>query len=682
MSASAPKKRKPAFNDQRSSPAPAPRAGTDGWTNDAEVLAQLCEQASDALLVVDSQLRLHHVNRAAVGLTGLSPATLLKRSLPDVLPEVGGLKVADWLRRNGKQKQSRPRRAKLSVRHDAGRPVEASSAALRRNGKVWHLVSIRVRYGNPAGERELKADNRRLEQDASKLEHTVTERSRLLKLLHDVTAHCHRAAYFDEALTDVLREFCRFDGWSFGHVFRPAPDRSRLHAVDVCYEEVTGRFQAFRQATRNLTLRKGQSLPGRVWSKSRPEYVSIDRFRTDLRSRGALALVLGIQTAAAFPVELNGQVLAVLEFFSDQRLRPNRRILEAMSTIGAQLAIVEQRTHSEALLRRSEARLRRLVDSNIAGVFIASHDGRVFEANPALLDMLGYTRRDLELGRLNWLRQTPPEYGRVDREILEALRLRRVSEPREKAFLRKDHATVPVVVGMAALDPEDEPSELIAFVINLADLRQLEQQILEISDYEKQQLGQELHDGLSQQISGIKFQTDSLARRLREQEHPLAGRALDLVTHLSQAEQAAHDVAYSLMPMHKGQTELAAALDDLAYLMSQLYRRRCVFRSDNPVTLADPQIALHLYRIAQEAVGNAMKHGEPGEVRVSLSRNRHGVVLEIRDDGRGLPPENDRSSKSLGLDIMRYRARLIGAQLTLASKPGRGTTVRCERRRD
>jgi len=217
------------------------------------------------------------------------------------------------------------------------------------------------------------------------------------------------------------------------------------------------------------------------------------------------------------------------------------------------------------------------------------------------------------------------------------------------------------------------------FVVHVSNLRRLERQLLEVADYEKQKLGQDLHDGLSQQISGIKFLTETLARQLARDDHRHAGQAADLVRLLTQAEDAAHNLARGLHPIRKEACGLALALEELSALMTQLYRRDCQFHCDPSVLIDQPQVAMHLYRIAQEAAGNAMKHGRPGRVTVSLLERRQTVVLEIHDNGRGFAASaRHRRLQSLGLDIMHYRARLIGARLHIRSRPNAGTTVTCE----
>lgn len=641
---------------------------------------QLFDEASDALLVVEFSENIVYANHSATSLTGQAKQTLLSMKLGDLFPKLNGARFESLARSTMSRETSPPFSININTKSAGELPVELSVTNVSLKRRPHLLFAIRDNSVRKQAVDGLQAHNQRLQEDTNFLAHTVAVRSNMIKLLHDVTAHCHEAQHFEDTLEFILCEFCRFDGWCFGHAFRP--ERTRRHElleVDAYYEETPGRFKQLRDATCQQRLRQGQWLPGRVWKHRRQEYLSGARMQKELQARFGKTKRLDIKTAAAFPVRLNGDVLAIFEFFSDRHLKPNERILEIMGTIGGQLALVEQRTRTEAALRQSEARLRRLVDSNIAGVFIAQLDGNVTEANPAFLRLLGFDRNDLAVNRLNWRNQLPREYQPELKEILEALHTRRASEPRELQFVRADGSRVPVLVGTAALD-SDAIRQIIAFVVDLSEIRRLEKQLLEVSDYEKQRLGQDLHDGLSQQISGIKFQMESLARALRENPAcPHAQRAADLVTLLNQAEQSAHELAYGLLPMRKGKTGLAEALEDLSLLMEQLYQRKCVFNMPRPINTPDPQIAMHLYRIAQEAAGNAMKHAEAEQVKISLAQKRKSIVLEIADDGKGMNLDHlSAKSKRLGLHIMRYRAGLIDADLQIQSQPGAGTRVTCE----
>ena len=215
-----------------------------------------------------------------------------------------------------------------------------------------------------------------------------------------------------------------------------------------------------------------------------------------------------------------------------------------------------------------------------------------------------------------------------------------------------------------------------------ADLRdqmdayqRLEVEVAHLVEAERVQLGMELHDNLCQQIAATAMLTSTLAKRLRDQDSPLADMAGRLVTSLSQAGDDAHALARGLLPVQVEADGLMVALAGLARRTEEMQGVACAFECAAPVPVASNAIATHLFRIAQEALNNALKHGQARHIVVTLTQ-QDGMTLTVYDDGAGIPPEKQRAPGS-GLRIMAYRARIIGAELSVTPAPAGGTLVRC-----
>jgi signal transduction histidine kinase len=212
---------------------------------------------------------------------------------------------------------------------------------------------------------------------------------------------------------------------------------------------------------------------------------------------------------------------------------------------------------------------------------------------------------------------------------------------------------------------------------DVTERRRLEKEILEISSREQQRIGHDLHDGVCQQLAGIAVLADVLADRLDEQARPEAGDAHKITGLVDQANQQTRAVARGLFPVRLEENGLASALDELAKSTVAFYQARCEFVCPKPVVLRDHTAAHHLYFIAQEAILNAIKHGKAGSIEVRLqSSGDHGCLLMVRDNGRGLPNPRP-AGPGMGLRIMNYRARMIGATLEVHSS-NRGTEVVCQ----
>ncbi|MBE2286334.1 MAG: MASE1 domain-containing protein [Prosthecobacter sp.] len=209
-----------------------------------------------------------------------------------------------------------------------------------------------------------------------------------------------------------------------------------------------------------------------------------------------------------------------------------------------------------------------------------------------------------------------------------------------------------------------------------ADRQRLEDEMTQISERERLTLGQNLHDGVCQHLSGVAFMASTLAADVRAKGLDEEAEKLDDLTQLiREATQQARDVARGLHPVELDAEGLVAALRHLA-ASSSVDTLRCSLHCPHSVPVRDNAAAMHLYRIAQEAVVNATKHASAAEIIISLDVNDENIVLSVADDGSGLPAEQFRSH-GLGLRMMRHRAAVIGARLTIESPPEGGTMVTC-----
>lgn len=222
----------------------------------------------------------------------------------------------------------------------------------------------------------------------------------------------------------------------------------------------------------------------------------------------------------------------------------------------------------------------------------------------------------------------------------------------------------------------------IASGMDITERRRLEQEILEVSDREQKRIGQDLHDGLCQMLAGIDMLAVVLKNKLSDQELPEAADADIISGYVRNAIVQARLVSRGLSPVELETHGLMAALEELAAATEKLFKVGCKFECPVPVHIRDNAAAIHLYRIAQEAISNAIRHGKAGHILINLRENESHGILTIQDDGCGLPVKRDEMApvkgRGMGLRTMNYRAAILGADLTL--QPGKecGTVVRCQ----
>ncbi|MCX5799765.1 MAG: histidine kinase [Proteobacteria bacterium] len=200
--------------------------------------------------------------------------------------------------------------------------------------------------------------------------------------------------------------------------------------------------------------------------------------------------------------------------------------------------------------------------------------------------------------------------------------------------------------------------------------------MLEISEWEQQRIGQDLHDGLSQQLTGIAFLGKVLQQKMAIKSLCEAHDAGEIVSLIDEAITQTRGLASGLCPVRLEANGLMTALSELSHNVERLFGVSCRFEYDTPVLIDDNIMAIHLYRIAQEAVHNAIKHGKATHVVIHIRNVNRTTILTVRNNGLGFrkAPKED---KGLGISIMKYRADMIGASLDIKSYGNRGTIVSC-----
>jgi PAS domain S-box-containing protein len=210
----------------------------------------------------------------------------------------------------------------------------------------------------------------------------------------------------------------------------------------------------------------------------------------------------------------------------------------------------------------------------------------------------------------------------------------------------------------------------------VADRRRLERQMLEVSEREQRRIGRDLHDGLGQQITGILFHAHLLEKHLAARGIAEAKDAGKIVAFLDEAKVQARRIARGLQPVEPEANGLMAGLEHFAATASELYHVKCRFDCPKPVLVAEHLTATHLFRIAQEAVANAFRHGGASVIQIRLRRSGGIIELEIRDNGRGLPKRQS-PQNGLGLRFMKFRAETVGGALEVRLNPRGGTVIHC-----
>jgi PAS domain S-box-containing protein len=317
-----------------------------------------------------------------------------------------------------------------------------------------------------------------------------------------------------------------------------------------------------------------------------------------------------------------------------------------------------------------------ILDTVGALVVVLDGEGRILRFNPACELTTGYSMEEVQ-GKCIWDLFLLPEEADRFRTIFEVMRTDLLPQDYQSCWVTR-HGDLRLIAWSSTLLPGsgDIANYIIATGIDITERKHLEKAILDISAREQRRIGQDLHDGLGQHLTGIAFMAKVHEAKLAEKKRPETNDAAKIVKLVNEAIHKTRELARGLLPVVSDAHGLMSALQLWAAEVEDLFGVSCRFQCETPVLIHDDTMATHLYHIAQEAVNNAIKHGEPQEILIQLRAEQGRGSLVMRDDGKGIS-ENPASSQGMGLHIMNYRAGMIGGALEVRRDATRGTIVTC-----
>ncbi len=330
----------------------------------------------------------------------------------------------------------------------------------------------------------------------------------------------------------------------------------------------------------------------------------------------------------------------------------------------------------EYALRESEERNRLLFENIYDVIYVVDSELCITSMSPSIESLVGYKQEEF-IGKafdgLNILTQESLEQALFDiKRVFIGESLSSV----EYEFIAKDGEKKFGEVSCTPLLKDNVVVSTISVVRDITERKRLENDILKISEREKRKLGQDLHDGLGQNLTGIAFMCKKLEQDLAEKSLEESLDAEKITNLMGESITQARDLARGLCPVDLDAESLMEAIEQLTLSVEKVYGITCCFKCDKPILIHDNIKAVHLYRVAQEAVHNAIKHSRSEYIEIALQANNGRVQMTVKDDGIGIsvPQENQ---KGMGLSLMNYRAKMIGASLDIRRNNGCGSEVIC-----
>lgn len=489
----------------------------------------------------------------------------------------------------------------------------------------------------------------------------ISERKRselLSQVQRDVGINLSLTSDLTAALNSLIDVALQLEGIDCGGAYLADPKTGELRLA-------THRGRVSAAFLDQVSSFPADSERARLVAKGQPVYGSYEErtsWLTSVREQE------GLRAVAVVPLCHEGRAVGALNFAShtNDTVPPQSRII--MEAIAAQAAGAIARMRTENALLESQQRLRTIITSVPIILFAVDQNGVITLEDGQALRAIGATAGQ-HVGQ-----PLAEAYGDFP-AILEHV---------GRGLAGQDFSgSVPV--GPLIFDCWYSPIRgrdgqvrgVMGVAADVTDRHRLERQILEISDREQARFGQEIHDGLCQQLVSLAFDANTLDHQLTEAARPEAATARRIADFLDEAITAARQLSRGLFPIRLEVEGLASALEELAKSTQERFRITCRFEHGERLVITNRSAATHLYRIAQEAVNNAVKHGRAGTVAIRLHSRDGQIELRVEDDGAGRQASSPANLAGMGLHIMEYRARSMGGTVRLGPGPQGGTSLVC-----
>jgi PAS domain S-box-containing protein len=352
------------------------------------------------------------------------------------------------------------------------------------------------------------------------------------------------------------------------------------------------------------------------------------------------------------------------------------RANEEMQALNEELEIskisLQKRT---AASEQVEAQLRAVLDATADAIVTIDAEGRIVTFNGSASRMFGYALHEVigrDVGML-----LPPELRSLQDDCLgryrNSRRLPVIGTSREVVAYRRDGSRFPALLSVSETA---DGGLLVGCLRDITADKALQEEVLHIAALEQERIGQELHDGTQQELTGLGLLAQNLAEDLQESGAAHAELARRVAAGIAEANRHVRATARGLVPVPVDSETLPAALRELVRTTQESYKLSCRLDCPEPLKMPDSATATHLYRIAQEAVGNAARHSKADHVLIRLVKGGSRLRLEIHDNGIGIPVQPG-ANGGVGLRLMEHRCTVIGGRFTVEPRAGGGTVVAC-----
>jgi two-component system sensor kinase FixL len=542
-----------------------------------------------------------------------------------------------------------------------------------RDPRFAHAVLPAHVLDDPAADYQMGPVTRKIKQAESALQQRVEFEalvSRIASTFVTLTSE-----HIDWGINEALRQIGEFVEADHAHVFRVYENTA--------YVAHTHEWSSDGQATRFHAIQDRVLDEVFPWAAQRLRRLdgimvySVAELNVEAAVDQAVLRRAGIKSVIFLPMAIGGELVGFLGFDSTKReINWTQDAIALLNIMGTLIAEALRRKESEDALRKEAIFTNGLLNSSGTLFVVLDSVGRIVRFNPAAEEVSGY-RFDEIYGQTPWSVFLTGEDAVFMQRAFNRLVAGAPGSQRETALITKRGERRVISWSKTGLPNEHGAVEYVIFSgLDITETKRLEAEVLNISEREQSRLGHDLHDGLGQHLTGIEFMAQVLQQRLESAGRPEAKDASEITALIRQAISQTRDLARGLSPVVLQSKGLAVALEDLASSVGKHNNVTCTFTASPGLVNPPTDIATHLYRIAQEAINNALKHGQAKTIRVQLVEDRGALELRVEDNGKGFKDPSS-AAKGMGLRVMTYRAGIIGGSLELVQSSGNGVRIIC-----
>jgi PAS domain S-box-containing protein len=642
-------------------------------------LRSVLESANDAIVFIGSDLEILSWNRAAQKIFGHSEE-ISGKPFETLLPERDRQNYHSIIEQLLDGGESR-----LVVK-----TVEASG--IKSDGTEFPLelsLAISIFRGKPIFAAIIRDITKRKEN-----EFALQKKSTLVQLIQEIAIASNEAMSSEDAMRYALDRICEQTSWPIGHVYYPAPG-GKAFSTSLWHSKNQERLERFKMTVPTGTLISSESLPGQVFSTKHAIWLNDFSSEPDV-IRAQAASEAGFQSVIAVPVLKRSEVVAVLKFFSDSAEAEDPQMMAGLELVGAQLGRVFEREEALKKVTEAEARFRQLVESVHAIVWRRDAKTMNFSfVSHQAEKILGYPTKEWIENPKFWEEHIHPE----DRKVSIAYGNEQVEKQLNHEFdyrmIAADGRTVWMRNLVRVMIENNEPKELIGVMIDLTErkkaeielkqsrerLRALSAHLQFVREQERIKIAREVHDDLGQVLSALRMELSLLNQNLLESSDTAPRQKI-----LQELSTMSHLVDDTIRSVRRIITELRPEVLDHLDLSSALewqiqeFRARTGIKTSFQSNLVESPLnqegVTAIFRILQETLTNVYRHAQSTNVQVKLIEDQDFIILEVRDNGKGITEEETRKSGSFGILGMKERVLLLGGTLSMEGELGKGTAVR------